>query len=70
MAPHMWGGGSWGETLGRKQGLAIDVSQPCFLAAGVKLSVFDKAKRLLNEAHVAYDEECLKAGIPVPMPKP
>lgn len=32
---------------------------------GVKLSVFDKAKTMLAAGEVAYEEECIQAGIPV-----
>ena len=38
---------------------------PC--AAGVKLSVFDGAKKALTTAEQAYDEECRKLGIPPPV---
>ena len=33
----------------------------------MKLSVFDGAKKALSAAEKAYDEECVKLGIPPPM---
>jgi hypothetical protein len=40
---------------------------PPRLPAGVKLSVFDGAKKLLTRAELAYDEECRLAGVPPPV---
>lgn len=35
--------------------------------AGVKLSVFDGAKKLLTKAEAAYDEECVLSGVTPPV---
>lgn len=34
---------------------------------GVKLSVFDGAKKMLSTGEAAYDDECVKAGVPPPV---
>ena len=40
---------------------------PCpTAAAGVKLSVFDGAKKALAKAEAAYDAECVRRGLPPP----
>lgn len=37
------------------------------LPAGVKLSVFDTAKKMLQSAEAAYDDECRMQGITPPV---
>jgi len=37
-------------------------SQPCFLAAGVRLSTFDAAKKMLKKSQASYDDEMSKVA--------
>lgn len=47
--------------------LALTHRSPPINTPGVKLSVFDGAKKALAAAEQAYDEECLAMGLPPPV---